>query len=62
MKRLAPIVPYVKVTLLADRKERIGFKDSPTDKGKEILNQLLDEKIIITMNDIIEAKENQYNE
>ena len=62
MKRLAPLVPYVKVTLLADRKERLGFKDSPTDKGKEILNQLLDEKIIITMNDIIEAKENQYNE
>ena len=24
MKRLAPLVPYVKVTLLADRKERLG--------------------------------------
>ena len=57
MKRLAPLVPYIKVTLLADRKERLRFKDSPTDRGKEVLSQLLDEKITITMNDIIEAKE-----
>lgn len=62
MKRLAPLVPYIKVTLLADRKNRLEFKDSPTDKGKEVLNQLLDEKFIITMNDIIEAKEGDRNQ
>lgn len=61
MGRLAPLVPYIKVTLLADNRDRLGFKDSPTDKGKEVLGQLLDEKIVITMNDILEARGGEHN-
>lgn len=52
LKKVAPLVPYVKVCIVADRKDRLGFKDSPTDKGKDILLELLDEKIPVTMDDI----------
>lgn len=57
IKKLAPLVPYVKVTLLADRLDRLEYKDSPTDKGIEILNQLLDEKIAVTMDMVREVEE-----
>lgn len=56
LKKVAPLIPYVKVCIVADRKDRLGFKDSPTDKGKDILLELLDEKIVITMNDIKEME------
>lgn len=46
--KLAPLVPYVKVFLLADNQHRLGFKDSPTDNGKDILLELMEEKIEIT--------------
>lgn len=52
LKEVAPLVPYVKVYVLADREHRLEYKDSPTDKGKEILLQLMKEKIEITMDDI----------
>ncbi len=52
LKKLAPLVPYVKVCMVADNKERLGFKDSPTDRGKDVLLELLEEKIHITMDDI----------
>lgn len=57
VKKLAPLVPYVKVSLVADSKDRLGYKDSPTDKGKEILLELLDEKMTITAEDIKIAQE-----
>lgn len=59
LKKVAPLVPYVKVCIVADKKERLKFKDSPTDRGKDILLELLDEKIVITMDDIRALKENQ---
>jgi len=56
LKKVAPLVPYVKVCIVADRKDRLNFKDSPTDHGKEVLLELLDEKIPITMEDMNELK------
>lgn len=52
IKRLAPLVPYCKVTLCADSKERLPYKASPTDMGKDMLLELLDEKIIITVDEV----------
>ena len=54
-KKILPIVPYCKVSLLLDDKERIGYKDSPTDRGKDILLELLDEKIEVTAQDVNES-------
>lgn len=50
--KLAPLVPYIKCSLIADNKNRLGYKDSPTDNGKEILEELLEEKITITMEEV----------
>lgn len=52
VKRLAPIVPYCKVTLCFDNKERLPFKASPTDMGKDVLLELLDEKMTITVDEV----------
>ncbi len=52
LKKVAPLVPYVKVCIVADKKDRLGFKDSPTDRGKEILLELMEEKYVITLEDI----------
>ena len=52
IKRLAPLVPYCKVTLCADSKKRLPYKASPTDMGKDILLELLDEKIVITADEV----------
>lgn len=57
IKKLAPLIPYVKVCMVADGKDRLGYKDSPTDCGKEILLELLEEKIPITMEDIKKVEE-----
>lgn len=55
LKKVMLLVPYCKVCLLLDDKDRLGYKDSPTDKGKETLLELMDEKIEVTMKDIHEA-------
>lgn len=52
IKKVAHIVPYCKVSLLLDTKERLKYKDSPTDQGKDVLLELLEEKMIITMNEV----------
>lgn len=52
VKKVANIVPYCKVCFLLDNKERLDYKDSPTDRGKEILLELLDEKVVITMDEV----------
>lgn len=59
LKKVAPLVPYVKVCIVADKKDRLNFKDSPTDQGKETLLELLDEKIVITMDDIKALEKNK---
>lgn len=52
VKKIAPFVPYCKTYLIADSKNRLEYKDSPTDKGKDILLELMKEKIIITIEDV----------
>jgi len=52
VKRVANIVPYCKVCFLLDDKNRLPHKASPTDMGKDILLELLDEKITVTMDDV----------
>lgn len=49
IKRLLPVIPYCKTTLCLDNKERLPYKASPTDLGKDMLLELLDEKITITV-------------
>jgi len=55
IKKVAPLVPYCRVYLVLDKKNRLGYKDSPTDKGKDTLIELMKEKILITMEDVNEA-------
>lgn len=51
-KKIAPLLPYCKVSILWDRHDLLGYKDSPTDRGKDVLLQLLDEKVEIDLNDL----------
>lgn len=57
IKKLAALVPYVKTTLVVDSQYRLEYKDSPTDKGKDVLLELLDEKVVITAEDVKRAQE-----
>jgi len=52
VKKVANIVPYCKVCFLLDSKNRLPYKASPTDMGKDVLMELLDEKLTITMDDV----------
>ena len=52
VKKVANIVPYCKVCFLLDSENRLPYKASPTDMGKDILLQLLDEKIVVTMDEV----------
>ena len=52
IKKVSNLVPYCKVCLLLDTKNRLPYKSSPTDMGKEILLELLDEKIAVTMEEV----------
>lgn len=51
-KKIRPIIPYCKVSILWDKDGVLDYKDAPTDKGKETLLKLLDNKVEITMEDI----------
>lgn len=42
-----PLSPYVKVNVLWDTQDLLKFKDSPTDKGKDILLNLMQNKIYV---------------
>ena len=44
-KFITPLVPYAKVSVLWDTVGLLDYKDSPTDKGKDVLLQLMDDKI-----------------
>lgn len=52
LKKIKPIIPYCNVSILWDKNNLLEFKDAPTDKGKDVLLQLLEEKVEITMDDI----------
>lgn len=56
LKKVAPLLPYCKVSLVLDTKDRVEYKQSPTDYGKEVLLELLDEKIRVTEEDIRELE------
>ena len=44
---IKPLAPYVKVYVLWDEEGIIGYKDSPTDRGKETLEHLMRNKIFV---------------
>lgn len=48
IKKVKPLVLFCKVYLILDTKNRIPYKGSPTDCGKEVLMELMKEKILIT--------------
>jgi hypothetical protein len=49
IKLVAPLVPFITVYLILDNQDRIPYKQSPTDCGKEILIELMKEKTLVTM-------------
>ena len=55
IKKVAPLVPFCRVYLVLDKENRLEYKDSPTDRGKDILVKLMKEKILITMNEVNEV-------
>lgn len=50
-KIIDKLSPYLVVTVLWDTNDLLNYKDSPTDKGKEILMKLLDNKIYVGSNE-----------
>lgn len=52
VKIAAPLVPYCRVYLILDNKDRLPFKASPTDCGKEILMELMKEKWLLTVDEV----------
>lgn len=59
--KAAHLIPYCKVSLLLDRGDRIPYKDSPTDVSKEILLELLEEKIPISTEELSRVMEENRN-
>ena len=51
-KKIAPLLAYCKVSVLWDDQDLLEYKDSPCDKGKDALLQMLDNKKVITMKDL----------
>lgn len=46
-KIIKPLLPYFNVSVLWDTENLLGYKDSPTDKGKDVLLRLMKNKIHI---------------
>lgn len=46
-KIINPLLPYFKIYVLWDTDKLLGYKDSPTDKGKDTLLKLMKNKIYI---------------
>lgn len=49
-KIIDKLSPYFCVTVLWDVSDLLNYKDSPTDRGKEVLLQLMDQKIYVPTN------------
>lgn len=65
MKKALPLTRYFRVALVLDNKDRLPYKGSPTDCGVEVLNELMDEKMIVTADSIKEylnAQSEDYEE
>lgn len=52
IKKVSGLVPFCKVSLLLDTKNKLNYKDSPSDRGKQVLLDLLEEKVIVTMEEV----------
>lgn len=46
-KKVSSFLPYCKVSIIMDTDGLLGYKDSPTDRGKEVLLKLLEKKIVL---------------
>lgn len=60
IKKIAPLVPYCNVYLILDTKDRIPYKASPTDMGKEVLLELMSEKHLVTAEEVDEVMGKKY--
>lgn len=47
IKLASKLTPYVNVTILWDKENLLGYKDSPTDRGKEVFETLMNKRIPI---------------
>ena len=47
-------INYCKVSVLWDSKQLLGLKDSPCDKGKEVFEQLMQNRITLSIEDIMD--------
>lgn len=47
---ITPLAPYVRISVLWDTSGLLEYKDSPTDKGKEVLLKLMENKIYVGCN------------
>jgi hypothetical protein len=56
IKYAKKFTPYCKVYILWDNDNLLNFKDSPVDKGKEVLEKLMKSKIEITTNGVINCQ------
>ena len=56
VKKVANLVPYCKVSFLLDSEDKLPYKASPTDMGKDVLLELLEDKIVVTMDDVDRLK------
>lgn len=50
--KVAPMVQHFRVSLLLDTENLLNKKDSPTDKGKEVLLHLMENKFVITTDEV----------
>ena len=41
------ISPYMRVSFLWDKKDRLGYKDSPFDRGKDVLMELWKDRVVL---------------
>ena len=46
-KIINPLLTYFNVSLIMDTQHRLGYKDSPIDKGLDVFNELMKERIYI---------------
>ena len=56
LKKVEPLIKLCKVELVLDRQDLLNKKDSPVDQGLEVWSKLLEDKILVTMEDIRAAK------
>ena len=49
-KIIDKLSPFVSVSVLWDSTNLLGYKDSPTDRGKETLLKLMENKIYVGTN------------